>query len=119
MKALKILTLALVLGLAACSKPAPSEADRTTLRFSIMSTENAQSAQASWAPFLADLEAQTGLKVEPYFGSNYTALIEAMRLSRPIWAGLPISRGLRPPAGPMARSLPGPPSPRGRMAISR
>ncbi len=82
MKALKILTLSLVLGLAACSKPAPSEADLTTLRFSIMSTENAQSAQASWAPFLADLQAQTGLKVQPYFGSNYTALIEAMRFKQ-------------------------------------
>ena len=50
--------------------------------FSIASTENVQAQQKSWAPFLADFSKATGLKVQPYFGSNYTALIEAMRFKQ-------------------------------------
>lgn len=76
------LALALLLALAACGKPAKEAESTDTVRFSIMSTENAQAAQKSWAPFLADMEKATGLKVEPFFGSNYTALIEAMRFKQ-------------------------------------
>ena len=50
-----------------------------TISFSILSTENSTSLQSLWAPFLEDMEKQTGLDVRPFFGSNYTALIEAMR----------------------------------------
>jgi len=76
------LALALILALAGCGKPAKEAESTDTVRFSIMSTENAQAAQKSWAPFLADMEKATGLKVEPFFGSNYTALIEAMRFKQ-------------------------------------
>ena len=76
------MALALLLLISACGK-APENANATdTVRFSIMSTENAQAAQKSWAPFLADMEKATGLKVQPFFGSNYTALIEAMRFKQ-------------------------------------
>ena len=81
MLSIKHAGLAVLLLLSACSKPAP-KSDTNTLRFSIMSTENVSAAQASWAPFLADMEKATGLKVQPYFGSNYTALIEAMRFKQ-------------------------------------
>jgi phosphonate transport system substrate-binding protein len=47
-----------------------------------MSTEQAQTQMQEWGPFLADLEKATGLKVKPFFGSNYTALIEAMRFKQ-------------------------------------
>ena len=64
------MALALLLLISACGK-APENAPATdTVRFSIMSTENAQAAQKSWAPFLADMEKATGLKVQPFFGSN-------------------------------------------------
>ena len=76
------LVLALLLSLSACGKPAKEAESTDTVRFSIMSTENAQAAQKSWAPFLADMEKATGLKVQPFFGSNYTALIEAMRFKQ-------------------------------------
>jgi phosphonate transport system substrate-binding protein len=74
--------LALLATLSACGKSPETAAPTDTLRFSIISTENTQSAQKSWAPFLADMEKATGLKVQPYFGSNYTALIEAMRFKQ-------------------------------------
>jgi phosphonate transport system substrate-binding protein len=35
-----------------------------------------------WRPFLADMQSQTGLKVEPYFAPTYDALVEAMRFGR-------------------------------------
>ena len=35
-----------------------------------------------WGPFLKDMEASTGLTVKPFFGSNYSALIEAMRFKQ-------------------------------------
>ena len=59
----------------AAAKPAP-------IRFSILSTESAQNMAQYWAPVLADMEKATGRKVEPFFSSNYTALIEAMRFKR-------------------------------------
>ena len=86
MDVMRIWKLATALGLAAalsaCGKPAEDATAANTLRFSIMSTENAQAAQKSWAPFLADMEKATGIKIQPFFGSNYTALIEAMRFKQ-------------------------------------
>jgi phosphonate transport system substrate-binding protein len=70
------------LALFGCSKPAPKAAAPQTLSFSIMSTENAQTQMQEWAPFLKDMEAATGLTVKPFFGSNYSALIEAMRFKQ-------------------------------------
>jgi len=72
------------LSLAACGEdqgPAGARAPGE-VRFSILSTEAAQSMEQYWAPILADMSAQTGLKIEPFFSSNYTLLIEAMRFKK-------------------------------------
>ncbi|CAN5713772.1 phosphate/phosphite/phosphonate ABC transporter substrate-binding protein [soil metagenome] len=74
--------LATTLLLAACAKPAETPAATATLNFSIMSTEKASTQAIEWAPFLADMEKATGLKVKPFFGSNYSSLIEAMRFKQ-------------------------------------
>ena len=57
-------------------------AEPQTLTFSIASTERAQTQMESWGPFPKDMEAATGLKVKPFFGSNYSALVEAMRFKQ-------------------------------------
>ncbi len=62
--------------------PSAQAADPPTLTFSIASTERAETQMQEWGPFLKDMEAATGLKVKPYFGSNYTALVEAMRFKQ-------------------------------------
>lgn len=75
--------LGAVLALAACNKPAPPNVTPPkTLTFSIVSTEATQTQMQEWGPFLKDMEKSTGLTVKPFFGSNYSALIEAMRFKQ-------------------------------------
>ena len=74
--------LAAALALGACGEGLDRGNAPDTIRFSILSTENSQTSQAYWAPVLADMEKATGLTVKPYFQSNYTGLIEAMRFKQ-------------------------------------
>ncbi len=80
----RLIPLLVVLALAACAKPAtpPNVAAPKTLTFSIVSTEATQTQMQEWGPFLKDMEKATGLTVKPFFGSNYSALIEAMRFKQ-------------------------------------
>ena len=71
------------LTLAACNpKPAETKAPIKELNFSILSAENQASMQPLWQPLLDEMSAQTGVKVKPFFASNYTSLIEAMRFNQ-------------------------------------
>jgi phosphonate transport system substrate-binding protein len=70
------------LALASCSpKPAATEAPKEIV-FSILSAENQASMGPLWQPLLDDMSAQIGVKVKPFFASNYTSLIEAMRFKQ-------------------------------------
>ncbi len=75
-----ILALAATAVLASCSPPKPVE--RKELVFSILSAESQTSAEADWAPFLADMSKAIGRPVKAFYGSNYTALIEGMRFKQ-------------------------------------
>jgi len=67
------------LALASCGeKKASAPTAKDTVTFSILSTESAQNMESYWKPILADMEASTGLKVKPFFSSNYSSLIVAM-----------------------------------------
>lgn len=71
--------------LAGCGKGAEDTTKSATpneLVFSILSAENQQSMSTVWQPLLDDLQKETGLKVKPYFATNYTSLIEAMRFNK-------------------------------------
>jgi phosphonate transport system substrate-binding protein len=70
------------LALAACSKQAPTVTPPRELTFSIVSTEATQTQMQEWGPFLKDMQAATGLTVKPFFGSNYSALVEAMKFKQ-------------------------------------
>lgn len=75
--------LSSILALGACSKAsAPAPAEPAAVNFSIMSTEGRQTQMNDWGPFLADMEKALGVPVKPFFGTNYTALIEAMRFKQ-------------------------------------
>jgi phosphonate transport system substrate-binding protein len=71
------LTLSAI-ALSACSGPSEAPASKDTVTFSILSTESAQNMEGYWKPILEDMEKQTGLKVKPFFSSNYSSLIVAM-----------------------------------------
>ncbi len=61
--------------------PALAEPHKT-LTFSIISTERAATQMEEWSPFLKEMEKATGLEVKPFFGSNYSAMVEAMRFKQ-------------------------------------
>ena len=73
-----ILTLAIAAAavLSGCGRAQP---DRQEIVFSILSAESQTSAEADWQPFLDDMSKALGRPVKAFYGSNYTALIEAMR----------------------------------------
>jgi phosphonate transport system substrate-binding protein len=66
------------LALASCSGKSDAPAANNEVTFSILSTESAQNMESYWTPILKDMEKQTGLKVKPFFSSNYSSLIVAM-----------------------------------------
>ncbi|MDI1325187.1 MAG: phosphate/phosphite/phosphonate ABC transporter substrate-binding protein [Brevundimonas sp.] len=75
-----IVAAAAILGLAACGGgDDKSSAAPTELTFSILSAEGQASAGPLWQPLLDDMSKAIGVPVKPYFGSNYTVLVEAMR----------------------------------------
>ncbi|WP_068875169.1 MULTISPECIES: phosphate/phosphite/phosphonate ABC transporter substrate-binding protein [unclassified Phenylobacterium] len=76
-----ILALAAAALLAGCGQSQPA-AERKEIVFSILSAESQTSAEADWAPFLADMSKALGRPVKAFYGSNYTALIEAMRFKQ-------------------------------------
>jgi len=53
---------------------APTEID-----FAILSAESQASAGPLWQPLLDDMSKAIGVPVKPFFGSNYTVLVEAMK----------------------------------------
>jgi phosphonate transport system substrate-binding protein len=61
--------------------PAAAGAPKS-LAFSVLSAEDQASYEPLWRPLLDDLSKATGLPVKPFFSSNYTALVQAMRFNQ-------------------------------------
>lgn len=76
------LALSAVLALAGCGQKQAADAPPQVVNFSIMSTEGRQTQMDDWGPFLVDMEKAIGVPVKPFFGTNYTSLIEAMRFKQ-------------------------------------
>ena len=76
------LAVAAALTLAGCGqKPGASDQPKEIV-FSILSAENQASMGPLWQPLLDDMSAQIGVRVRPFFATNYTSLIEAMRFKQ-------------------------------------
>jgi len=77
------LAVLMVTGLAGCDRKAEAPAGASKeITFSILSFEKSQNLDKMWQPILTDMEKQTGLKIKPFYSSNYTSLIEAMRFNQ-------------------------------------
>jgi phosphonate transport system substrate-binding protein len=69
--------------LAACTrKSAGGAAKPGVVNFSVLSTDTTQTMAQYWKPILADMRAQTGLDIQPFYSNNYTLLVEAMRFKK-------------------------------------
>lgn len=68
--------------LLAVSMSSVAMAQTTELNFGIISTESQQNLKTQWEPFLADMSKQTGIKVNPFFASDYAGVIEGMRFGK-------------------------------------
>jgi phosphonate transport system substrate-binding protein len=77
-----VLVAALALGACGDDKKPAAQAQPKELIFSILSAEDQASMGPLWTPLLDDMSAQIGVKVKPYFATNYTSLIEAMRFNQ-------------------------------------
>lgn len=59
-----------------------AQAETTEINFGIISTESQQNLKPQWDPFLAAMEAQTGLKINAFYASDYAGVIEGMRFGK-------------------------------------
>ncbi len=77
-----LLAAGAALPLVACggeqAAPATDALSPAELIFSILSAEGQASAGPLWQPLLDDMAAAIGVPVKPFFGSNYTILVQAM-----------------------------------------
>ena len=74
------LAIAAALAALALSDCGPDKSQ--VIKFGFESPEQQGAMGQRWQPVLDDLEKQTGLKVEAYYASSYTAVIEAMRFNQ-------------------------------------
>jgi phosphonate transport system substrate-binding protein len=52
------------------------------INFGIISTDKSAAIKSLWEPFIEDMQKQTGLKVNPFFSTDYTGIIEAQRFNK-------------------------------------
>ena len=71
----------LALGVTACGSDKSGGASGSTevVNFAILPAEGQSSSGPLWQPLLDDMSKEIGVPVKPYFASNYTVLVEAMR----------------------------------------
>jgi len=60
----------------------PLNGDPKEINFGIISTESSMQLKKSWTPFLKDMEEALGMKVKPFFASDYAGIIEGMRFGK-------------------------------------
>lgn len=77
--ALSLLTALLVLLVA---RPLSAQAVVNELNFGILSTESQQNLKSRFTQFLAHMEESLGMKVNPYFASDYAGVVEGMRFNK-------------------------------------
>ena len=52
------------------------------ISFGVLATDSSTSLKADWQPLIDEMQARTGLKVNAFFASDYSGLIEAMRYNK-------------------------------------
>ncbi len=79
---MKMLMKGLVVAALALLAPLPVRAETTEVNFGIISTESQQNLKQDWEPFIAAMSKETGLKINPFFASDYAGIIEAQKFNK-------------------------------------
>ncbi|MDE2607897.1 MAG: PhnD/SsuA/transferrin family substrate-binding protein [Burkholderiales bacterium] len=61
---------------------AASAQELKEINFGIISTDSSSALKEEWQPILSDMEKKTGLKVHPFFATDYAGIIEGMRFNK-------------------------------------
>ncbi|MCL1915517.1 MAG: phosphonate ABC transporter substrate-binding protein [Desulfovibrionaceae bacterium] len=59
-----------------------ANAAQQELNFGIINTEASQNLRTLWQPFLADMEKETGMKVNAFFASDYAGIVTGMQFDK-------------------------------------
>ncbi len=59
-----------------------AHAEVKELNFGIISTESTQGLKGQWTPFLDDMSKKMGVRVNPFFATDYAGVIQAMRFGK-------------------------------------
>ncbi len=70
------------LGALALMCSAAYAAEPVEINFGIISTEASVNQKKNWEPYIAAMEKATGLKINPFYASDYAGVIEAMRFNK-------------------------------------
>ncbi len=73
--------LAMMFGLVLYASAAQA-AEKRELNFGIINTEASQNLRTLWEPFLKNMEARTGYKVNAFFASDYAGIVTAMQYDK-------------------------------------
>ena len=65
-----------------CFASGAKAAEKRALNFGIINTEASQNLRTLWEPFLKDMEARTGYKVNAFFASDYAGIVTAMQYDK-------------------------------------
>jgi phosphonate transport system substrate-binding protein len=57
-------------------------AEQAEINFGIISTESTTNLKDQWEPFLADMSVKTGVKITPFYASDYAGIIEGMKFGK-------------------------------------
>ncbi len=62
---------------------APASAEELKeINFGIISTDSSSSLKKNWEAFLGDMEKSVGVKIKPFFATDYAGIIEGMRFNK-------------------------------------
>lgn len=72
----------MLLGALALTAAVAAQAQQQEINFGIISTDKSAAIKSLWDPFIEDMQKQTGLKVNAFFATDYTGIIEAQRFNK-------------------------------------
>lgn len=78
---MKKLLFGLTAALAIAMTPVAAQ-ETKEINFGIISTDSSSSLKKNWEAFLGDMEKSVGVKINPFFATDYAGIIEGMRFNK-------------------------------------